>query len=152
MRALDGLHVEVQSSSVWVGANGGITRVGEWAGLPIAEAGDVVLIATEVLLLGSPEMNVSSDLYESDSLVATYLSLKEQNCWLITCQTISSDDMMNYRVDGQIECVRRLSRPLWWCLTAVQRVVFTRASKFAITKIILEHLEVFPIASHQTHT
>lgn len=25
---------------------------------------------------------------------STYLSLKEQNCWLITCQTISSDDMV----------------------------------------------------------
>jgi hypothetical protein len=23
-----------------------------------------------------------------------YLSLKEQNCWLITCQTISSEDML----------------------------------------------------------
>jgi hypothetical protein len=23
----------------------------------------------------------------------TYLSLNEQNCWLMTCQTISSDDM-----------------------------------------------------------
>ena len=94
MCALDGLHVEVEGSGVWVGADGGITRIGEWAGLPVAEASDVVLIATEVLLLGCPEKNVSFDLYESDSLIATYLSLKEQNCWLITCQTISSDDMI----------------------------------------------------------
>jgi hypothetical protein len=26
--------------------------------------------------------------------VGTHLSLNEQNCWLMTCQTISSDDMV----------------------------------------------------------
>lgn len=52
--ALDGLHVEIEGSGVWVGADGGIAGVGEGAGLPVAEASDVVLIATEVLLLGGP--------------------------------------------------------------------------------------------------
>jgi len=34
----------------------------------------------------------------------TYLSLNEQNCWLITCQTISSEDMMEE--DGAIQLHR----------------------------------------------
>ena len=55
MCALDGLHVEIEGSGVWIGADGGIAGVGEGAGLPVAEASDVVLIATEVLLLGGPD-------------------------------------------------------------------------------------------------
>lgn len=52
MRALDGLHVEVQSAGLGVGPDGGIARVCEGAGLAVAEAGDVVLVAAEVLLFG----------------------------------------------------------------------------------------------------
>lgn len=129
MCALDGLHVEVEGSGVWVGADGRIAGVGEWAGLPVAEAGDVVLIATEVLLLGSPENNVSFALCESDSVIAAYLSLKEQNCWLITCQTISSDDMMNYRVNSQIGYV-------WGAIEAV--VVVSKVGRRAGVYLSLE--------------
>lgn len=59
MCALDGLHVEVESSGIWVGADGGIAGIGERAGLPVTETCDVVFIATEVLLLGGPESDVS---------------------------------------------------------------------------------------------
>ena len=47
VRALDGLDVEVEDAGFGVGAHGGIAGVGEGAGLPVAEAGDVVLVAAE---------------------------------------------------------------------------------------------------------
>ena len=54
MCALDRLHVEVDCAGAWVGTNGGIAGVGEGAGLPIAETGDIVFISAEVLLFGGP--------------------------------------------------------------------------------------------------
>lgn len=50
MGALDGLHVEVKGARCGIRANGGIARICERAGLAIAEAGDVVFVATEILL------------------------------------------------------------------------------------------------------
>ena len=50
MLPLNGLHVEVYRSGFGVAADGGIARVGEGAGLAVAEAGDVVFVAAEVLL------------------------------------------------------------------------------------------------------
>jgi hypothetical protein len=38
-----------------VGANGGVARVGERAGLPVAETGHVVLISAEVSLFRCPD-------------------------------------------------------------------------------------------------
>jgi hypothetical protein len=37
-----------------VGADGGVARVGERAGLPVAETGHVILISAEVSLFGCP--------------------------------------------------------------------------------------------------
>ena len=91
MCALDRLHVEVERSRAGVGPDGCIAGVCEGTGLSIAKAGDVVLIATEVLLFCGPGI-VSVEVQCGDS--GTYLSLKEQNCWFMTCQTISSDDMV----------------------------------------------------------
>lgn len=54
MGPLDGLHVEVESSLFRVGADGGVARVGERAGLPVAETGHVILISAEVSLFGCP--------------------------------------------------------------------------------------------------
>lgn len=50
MRSLDRLDVEIQSPSTGVGTNCGISRVGERTRLSIAQAGDIVLVATEGLL------------------------------------------------------------------------------------------------------
>lgn len=103
MRSLDSAHVEIQSAGGGVSANRGIAGVGEGTGLPIAEAGDVVLIAAKVLLFCSPTIvgfllageKMGSIICGTGSFShdnrQTYLSLKEQNCWFITCQTISSD-------------------------------------------------------------
>ena len=55
MCALDGLHVEVDCAGARVGTDGGIARVGQGAGLSIAETGDIVFVSTEILLLGGPE-------------------------------------------------------------------------------------------------
>jgi hypothetical protein len=56
MRALDGLDVKVESAGSGVGADGGIARVGEGAGLLAAETRDVVLVATEGLIFGGFEL------------------------------------------------------------------------------------------------
>lgn len=50
--ALDGFHVEVDGAGFRVAADGGIAGVGEGAGLAVAESGDVVFVAAEVLLFG----------------------------------------------------------------------------------------------------
>ena len=55
MCALDGFHVEVEGAGFGGGADGGIAGVCEGAGLAVAEAGDVVLVAAEVLLFGGSE-------------------------------------------------------------------------------------------------
>ena len=66
--------------------------------MAVAEAGDVVFIAAEVLLFRSPgDVRLELGLGE----VQTYLSLKEQNCWFISCQTISSDDIVQDRSNSQ---------------------------------------------------
>ena len=74
-----------------MGADGCIAGVCEGAGLSIAKAGDVVLITAEVLLFcGSGIVSVEVQ----GGYSGMYLSLKEQNCWFMTCQTISSDDIV----------------------------------------------------------
>lgn len=52
MLAFDGLHVEINRPGFGIAADGGIAGVGEGAGLAVAEAGDVVFVAAEVLLFG----------------------------------------------------------------------------------------------------
>lgn len=51
---LDGLHAQVKNASIWMGANGGVTGIGERARLTIAKTSDIVFIAAEILILGSP--------------------------------------------------------------------------------------------------
>jgi hypothetical protein len=55
VRALDRLHIEVESSSVRIGSYGCISRVCKRAGLSVAKTRDIVLIATKVLLFSCPE-------------------------------------------------------------------------------------------------
>lgn len=50
--ALDGFHVKVEGAGFGVRADGSIAGVGEGAGLAVTEAGNIVLVAAEVLLLG----------------------------------------------------------------------------------------------------
>lgn len=56
VRALDRLHAQVQDDFAGFGgrggADGGVAGVGERAGLPVAEAGDVVGVAAEGLVFG----------------------------------------------------------------------------------------------------
>jgi hypothetical protein len=54
VRPLDRLHVQVDCSRGGVFADGGIARVGKRAGLSVAEASDIVLVATECLLFCGP--------------------------------------------------------------------------------------------------
>ena len=65
--------------------------------MSVAEACYVVFVSAEVLFLGG-SWKVGRQLFlrgVRDGVVEkTYLSLKAQNCWLMTCQTISSDDMV----------------------------------------------------------
>ena len=77
--------------------NGGVPTVGQGARLAIAEPGDVVFIAAESSILSRPVPISVEDSLEKEP----YLSLKEQNCWFMTCQTISSEDM----VDDALDCV-----------------------------------------------
>ena len=57
--ALDGFHVEVEDARFGVRPDGGIAGVGEGAGLAVAEAGDVVFVAAEVLLFGGSAVEKS---------------------------------------------------------------------------------------------
>ena len=49
MGTLDGFDIEVEGAGGGVGADGSVARVGEGAGLTVAEAGDVELVPAEVL-------------------------------------------------------------------------------------------------------
>lgn len=51
MGSLDCLDVEVNRLLLGMLSNCGISRVGQWAGLPVAKTGDVVLVAAKGLLL-----------------------------------------------------------------------------------------------------
>lgn len=49
-----------------------------------------------------------------DEATSTYLSLKEQNCWLITCHTISSDAIFSFpklQIPREQKCRFDQSRP-----------------------------------------
>jgi hypothetical protein len=74
-------------------SHGGISRICQRARLSVAKTGDIVFVSAEVLLLGGPASNISLCKTCTANL-GNYFSLNEQNCWLITCQTISSDDIM----------------------------------------------------------
>lgn len=83
MLSLDGFHVEVDGAGVGIAADGGIAGVGEGAGLAVAEAGDVIFVAAEVLLFGRSVgwSNVISCGQSFGRMGREpYLSLKEQNC------------------------------------------------------------------------
>lgn len=99
MGALDRFHVEVECASGGVAADGGIAGIGEGAGLAVAEACDIVFVAAEVLEFGCSVAVLALRIVGAEGeRVDTDLSLKEQNCWLIICQTISSDAMVTLRV------------------------------------------------------
>jgi hypothetical protein len=56
-----------------------------------------MLVAAEILLFGGSKRNWGNELILLVGLVEgfhTYFSLKAQNCWLMTCQTISSDAIL----------------------------------------------------------
>lgn len=76
-------------------ANGRIAGVGKRARLSIAETCDIVFIAAEVFLLCGP---INCQLEQRKYVRGTNFNLNEQNCWFITCQTISSEDMVRMPV------------------------------------------------------
>jgi hypothetical protein len=59
VRALDRFDVQVEAASCGVGADSGISRVRKRAGLFTAETRDVVLVATEGLVLGRLEFEAA---------------------------------------------------------------------------------------------
>lgn len=106
MLPLDGLHVEVDGARFGIAADGGIARVGERAGLAVAEAGDVVFIPAEVLLFGGSIFGRDISFghccgKREKASEQPYLSLKEQNCWFIICQTISSEAIIRLKIFGR---------------------------------------------------
>ncbi len=54
MLPLDGFHIEVDGTGFGIAADGAIAGVGEWAGLAVTEASNIVLVAAEILLFGCP--------------------------------------------------------------------------------------------------
>jgi len=54
--ALDGFHVEIETSSGGVLADGGIARISQRARLPIAETCDIVLVTAEGLIFRGFEL------------------------------------------------------------------------------------------------
>lgn len=112
MRALDDFHVKVQCAGVRVRADRSISTVGERAALTIAESGDIVFITAKVLLLGGSLVLKLVGWDTSKEFVGggVHLSLKEQNCWLMTCHTISSDAMI--QIQQQLVTENVLNRPL----------------------------------------
>lgn len=65
-----------------------------------------------------------------------YLSLKEQNCWLITCQTISSDDIVDEDKRNTIRSQREKKRRMIIEFDTVVVVDILEQRKF-LTKIEL---------------
>jgi hypothetical protein len=62
--ALDGFHVEIETPSGGVLADGGIARVSQRARLPVAETCDIILVTAEGLIFrGSVESKLVGELY-----------------------------------------------------------------------------------------
>jgi hypothetical protein len=117
MGPLDGLHVEVDGLLFRVLSDGGIARVRQRAGLPVAEAGDIILVAAEILLLvcsATGSFVSKADVREVyTKMDKTNFNLNEQNCWLMTCQMISSDAMIAVLGARVVLCSDRLSARVW---------------------------------------
>jgi hypothetical protein len=101
----DSLHVKIHGACLRIRPNRGITRICQWAALPIAQAGNVVFIATEILTLccsvSFSPLACKHNFRVKIAIGWTHLSLKAQNCWLMTCHTISSDAIFTeYRAFG----------------------------------------------------
>lgn len=133
MGSLDGLHVQVHDARFGIASHRRIPRVGEWAGLAVAQTADVIFIAAEILVFCRSREKVeivsenvlfflsmhsgdqrSCGLNSQRVKIDTHLSLYEQNCWLMTCQTISSDMMgeelaTEKVVDPRVLCSRCLT-------------------------------------------
>lgn len=75
MCSLNGLHVEVDGA-VGGAADGGISAVGEGAGLPVAETCNIVLVAAEVLVLSCFELEGAELLVDDlpDNLVGGHVA------------------------------------------------------------------------------
>jgi hypothetical protein len=56
VRAFDSLDVEVEIAGRGVGADRGISAVGEWTGLPGTETCNIVLVSTECLIFRGFEL------------------------------------------------------------------------------------------------
>ena len=128
MRPLNHFHVEVESAGLGVWTDGGVAAVGEGAGLPVAEAGDIVLVSAEVLLFWGSLVRLgweilsrgvrSGDILQLKAVekfgVSTFQRGKKsseetylQNCWFITCQTISSEAIALTSLVVKVYCCRR---------------------------------------------
>lgn len=97
--------------------------------MTIAESGDIVFVSTKVLLFrGSKKLTCD----HCEVVERTYFSLNEQNCWLMTCQTISSEDMMN------------LHRREFWTDYGCMRIYDRIQRYLAVSwRISLDDLELF---------
>jgi len=117
VRALYRAREEVQAPRVRGGADRRVARVGERAGLAVAEARDVVFVAAECLVLGGFEFERA---FFVGCVIRTIVvgmmdgRIKRwgtlcyvQNCWFMICQTISSEAMV--AVFGWCCCLRERS-------------------------------------------
>lgn len=91
-----GFYVEIHGAGFGIVADGGVPRVRQGTRLTGTKTSYVIFISTEVV---SVIRSAIAELIDIRDWIVdifhkkTYLSLKEQNCWLRTCHTISSDMM-----------------------------------------------------------
>ncbi len=98
MCAFGGLYEEAKSASFSIGSDCCVAGVCERAGLTVTKAGEVVFVAAERLLFAAESVDnyVKTNALDGNAKIdTTYFSLNEQNCWFMTCHTISSEDIFN---------------------------------------------------------
>ena len=107
MCAFGALYVQAEGASFGIRTDGCIAGVGKRTGLAVAEAREVVFIAAEVLLFAAQSAERSCQWPTSLQCVwvvaRAYFNLYEQNCWFITCHTISSEDITAVLIERKSE-------------------------------------------------
>lgn len=80
------------------------------------------------------------------SFPGTYLSLYEQNCWFITCHTISSDDMLAGAA-GSYPRLRASDSPRKWDSNLSRRLLFVFSFFLSFFFVVFLHFSSWKVSS-----
>lgn len=116
MGSLNRFDVEVETSGRGIGSDGGVSRVGEWTGLFAAETRDIVLVATEGLVLGGLQFETAK-VGANDGPYEVVCGFLAFHCFILHHVQFIPEAMACVLIIGGVGCCRRATggfQKLFW--------------------------------------